>query len=90
MARLCRVPPVRVGTGQKFCFHCSTTKPYAEFAADRAKWDGLRPMCRVCDAGRAAAYRAVKAGKPIADRIAQSRRNWQEIKAGVEQRLTTT
>ncbi|WP_176502190.1 hypothetical protein [Novosphingobium sp. Chol11] len=47
-------------------------------------------MCRCCDASRVRAYRAKKAETPVADRIAQSRRHWQEIKAGVEQRLTAT
>ncbi len=90
MPRTCRIPPVRVAAGVKFCFQCSTAKPHAHFATDRKAWDALRPMCRCCDASRVRAYRAKKAETPVADRIAQSRRHWQEIKAGVEQRLTAT
>lgn len=88
MGRPCRIPPVKVPAGAKFCFDCSTAKPYADFATDRVKWDGLRTMCRSCDADRVSAYRYIKAGKPVAERIAQSRRNWQEIKAGVERSLS--
>ena len=89
MGRLRRMPPVHVPAVAKFCFDCTTTKPYADFATDRAKWDGLRPMCRCCDAGRFQVYHARKTGKPVAERIAQSRRNWQDIRAKVESDLTT-
>ena len=89
MGRPCRIPPVRVPAGSKFCFDCSTTKPYADFAVDRVKWDGLRPMCRCCDAGRISAYRALKAGKSVTERIAQFRRDWQDIKADVESDLAS-
>ena len=89
MGRLCRIPPVRVPAGAKFCFDCSTSKPYIDFATDKAKWDGLRPMCRCCDNDRRNTHRALKSGKPVAERIAQSRRNWQDIRAKVESDLTT-
>ena len=87
MPRTCRIPPVRVAAGVKFCFQCSTAKPNEQFATDRKAWDALRPMCRSCDASRVRAYRAKKAERSVADRIAQSRRNWHEIKAGVEASL---
>jgi hypothetical protein len=84
MGRLCRVPPIAVAAGAKYCFQCATAKPVEHFAMDNKAWDRLRSMCRSCDAGRFQAYHARKVGKSVPDRIAQSRRNWQGIKACVE------
>lgn len=56
MPRPRKQPPVPVADGHKFCFHCQTVKPQPDFAKDRSRWDGLRPMCRECDGVRQRAY----------------------------------
>ena len=37
----------------KYCVQCSAWKPLTEFYIDRAKADGLRPYCKVCDIAKA-------------------------------------
>lgn len=55
----------------KHCPGCSRDKPLAEFSRDRSRKDGLRPMCKACDAERA---RQWKAANP--DKARESVRNW--------------
>ncbi|MBM3259567.1 MAG: hypothetical protein FJY99_07460 [Candidatus Sericytochromatia bacterium] len=37
----------------KYCVQCSAWYPLTEFYIDRAKADGLRPYCKVCDIAKA-------------------------------------
>lgn len=52
-----KAPPIPVPAGFKFCFHCRTAKPCADFATDRRAGDRLKHVCRSCDAERRRSYR---------------------------------
>lgn len=38
----------RVDAGEKYCWACSTWKPWQEFGLDRSRGDGLTAACRLC------------------------------------------
>jgi hypothetical protein len=44
-------PPTPPGPGEKWCPHCQTTKPQADFA--RSSQAGFQSWCRVCKAAYA-------------------------------------
>lgn len=84
MAKPRNVPPVMVPMGHKYCFQCNTVHLQSAFATDKSKWDGLRPMCKGCDANRWQKYSKTPKGAATIDR----RKEWAKIKAKQEALLS--